>query len=106
MEKVTGEMIPDEVLADLSAKIKDEKVKFGMIAYVDEDNNLVIYGDGHSIATIVTNIVFGSLHEHLHQAEEKFDQLQEFGIAGFIPDKPEEPAPFNVDDDNDDAPGS
>ena len=88
MHKIGNTEDPEQFLETLKEKFKDDKLKAAMVAYVDEDDNMFMFGDSHSISIIVTNLIFTALHERLHDTEKRYEQRQAFGMEGFIPDDP------------------
>jgi hypothetical protein len=92
VEKIANLEIPEKALDELKRLMKEDKLSAAMIMYVDDDNNMFMYGDAHSIAMLVTNLTFVALHEHLHQAESEFQQREKTGgfdiLKGFQPDDP------------------
>lgn len=90
MKKFGEDPDGDKILNEFRAKLKAGEVKYAMLAYVNQKDEMFMYGDAHSFVVIVGNMLMSSLHETLHHEEAEYEARQETGgldlLQGFMPD--------------------
>lgn len=80
-----------KVLDEFRKKLDADEVQYAMLAYVDKaTGEMFMFGDGHSVTVIVSNIVMNAVHNHLHEEEQNYQARKTMsgheGLEGFIPD--------------------
>lgn len=90
MRKVGEDFDHTKIVAEFLKKVKDGKIAYAMLAYIDTDGEMFMYGDSHSITNIIVNTVANSLHKDLSGEEHNYEQRKDTGgfdtLKGFVPD--------------------